>query len=291
MFDRQVTTLNIEEHEIRLLVVDRGKIGKWASAPLTPGLIREGLVQDPAAVGSTIRELFSSQKVSKGRVVTSLTGLCSISRVLTIPQVRPSLLESVVVREAKREMPISLDEVSLFWKVLEKQGNKRLVYVLAVPQKMIDSQVGALQQAGIRPRGVDLKPLALVRAVNRRNAIITNLEEGTLDIIIVVEDVPVIVRTIALGKQSATSEKKRDRLVEELSRTIKFYNDSHREAHIHPDISIYPSGALAEESGFRETLQATSEHPVAVFQPPLECPDDLPVDRFLVNIGLALKRI
>jgi type IV pilus assembly protein PilM len=291
LFDRQVTTLNIEEHEIRLLVVRRGEVRRWASVPLTPGLVREGLIRDPAAVGSTIRELFSSQKVSKGRVVTGLTGLRSLSRVVTIPQVKPSLAESVVLREAKREMPISLDDIYLFWKALGERGDKQRVYMLGVPQEMIDGQVEALRLAGIKPRAMGLKPLALVRAVNRKNAIITNLENSTLDVIIVLEDVPVIVRTVALGKESPTLEKKRDRLVEELSRTIKFYNDSHREAHIHPDISIYSSGALADEPDFRETLQAATEHRVAALQPPLECPDDLPVDRFLVNVGLALKRI
>lgn len=291
MFDRQVTTLNVEEHEIRLLAVGKGEVKKWASAPLTTGLIREGLIRDPARVGSAIRELLTSQEVSKGRVVTGLTGLRSLSRVLTIPQVKPSLLEGVVVREAKRELPISLDEIYLFWKVLGNGGDKQRVFALAVPQEMIDSQVGALQQAGIKPRAMGLKPLALVRAVNRRNAIIANLEEATLDIIIVVEDVPVIVRTIALGKESPTSEKKRDRLVEELLRTIKFYNDSHREAPLHPDVGVYPSGALADEPGFRETLESSIEHPLAALQPPLECPDDLPAHRFLVNVGLALKRI
>lgn len=291
MFDRQMTTLNIEEHEMRLLVVGRGKVRKWASAPLTAGLISEGLIRDPAGVGSAIRELFASQKVPRKRVVTSLTGLRSISRVVTIPQVKPSLLESVVLREAKREMPISLGEIYLFWKVLGKIGDKQRVYILGVPQEVIDDQVEALRQAGMKSKAMDLKPLALVRAVNRKNAIITNLEDGTLDIIIVVEDVPVIVRTVALGKESPTLERKWDRLAEELSRTIKFYNDSHRETGLHPGICVYPSGALAEGPRFRARLQATTGHPVLAPQSPLGCPDNLPVGRFLVNMGLALKRI
>lgn len=291
MFDRQVTALNIEEHEIRLLVVSRGKVRKWASAPLAPGLIREGLIRDPAAVGSAIRELFTSEKVSKRKVVTSLTGLRSICRMVTIPQVKSSLLESVVLREAKREMPTSLDEIYLSWKALGENGDKQRVYMLGVPQEIIDGQVEALRQAGIKPQAMDLKPLALVRAVNRKNAIITNLEDSTLDIIIVLEDVPVIVRTVALGKESPTLGKKRDRLVEELSRTIKFYNDSHREAHLHPSICVYPSGALAGKPGVRKRLQAATEHPVVALESPLECPDELSIDRFLANMGLALKKI
>jgi Tfp pilus assembly PilM family ATPase len=188
-------------------------------------------------------------------------------------------------------MPVSLDEIYLFWKILGEKGNGQQVYVLGVPQEVIDGQVQALRQAGIKPRAMDLKPLALVRAVNRTNAIITNLEDSTLDIIIVVEDLPVIVRTVALGKESPTPEKKRDRLVEELSRTIKFYNDTHREAGLHPDISVYLSGALVGKPGLRKRLQAATEHPVAALQPPLKWPDDLSLPRFLVNMGLALKRI
>ena len=291
MFDPRMTTLNIEEDEMRLLVVERGTVGKWASAPLSAGLITEGLIRDPAAVGSAIRELFASQAVSRRKVVTSVTGLRAISRVLTIPQVKPSLLENVVLREAKREIPMSLDEMYLSWKLLPEKGNQQRVYALGVPREMIDGQVEALRRAGIKPRAMDLKPLALVRAVNRKNAIITSLEDRTLDIIIVVEDVPVIVRTIALGKESSTPEKKWDMLVEELSRTIKYYNDSHREAGLHPGVWVYPSGALAEGPRFRGRLQAAIGRPVVAVQAPLKCPEQLPLGRFLVNVGLALKRV
>ncbi len=291
MSSRQVTTLNIEEQEIRLLVVDRGKVGQWASAPLTEGLMTEGLIRDPAAVGSAIRGLLASHGVSKRKVVTSVTGLHAISRVLTIPDVKRNLRESVVLREAKREMPVSPDEMYFSWKRLRKKEIQQRVYVLGVPREIIDGQVEALRLAGVKPRVMDLKPLALVRAVNRKNAIITNLEDRTLDIVIVVEDIPVIVRTVALGKESSTPERKWDGLVEELLRTIKYYNDSHREAGLHPGVWVYASGALAEGPRFRAELQAAIGRPVVPPQPPLRCPDELPVGRFLVNVGLALKRI
>lgn len=291
MFDRRMTTLNIEEDEIRLLVVERRKITKWATAPLAAGLIGEGLIRDPAAVGSAIRELFATQGVSRRKVVTGLTGLRAISRVLTIPQVKRGVLESVVLREAKREIPMSLDEIYLSWKLLGRKENQQQVYALGVPREMIDGQVEALRHAGIKGRAMDLKPLALVRAVHRKNAIITNLENATLDIVIVVDDIPVIVRTIPLGKESSGVEEKWDRLIEELSRTIKYYNDSHREAGLHPGVWVYPSGALLEGPRFRGRLQADIGRPVVALRPPLGCPDQLPLGRFLVNVGLALKRV
>lgn len=291
MLNRAVTTLNIEDHEIRLLVVDKGRVLKWTTAPLASGLMDGGLVRDPAALGSALRQLLASQGLSNRGIVTGVTGLRAISRVLAMPPVKPSMLESVVLREARREMPVSLDEIHLSWQHMSAVGNQQRVYMLGVPTEMIDGQVDALRQAGIRPKAMDLKPLALVRAVNRKNAIIVSLEESTLDIIIVVEDVPVIVRTVGLGKESPTLEQKQDRMTEELSRTIKFYDDSHREARLHPGVWIYASGGLAEGPRFRARLRASLDHVVVAPQPALQYPDELPLGRFLVNMGLALKRI
>jgi type IV pilus assembly protein PilM len=250
-----------------------------------------GLVRDPEALGSAVRQLLASQGLSKGGIVSGVTGLRAISRVLAIPPVKPSMLESVVLREARREMPLPLDEIHLSWQPMGAVGNQQRVFMLGVPTEMIDGQVDALRQAGIRPKAMDLKPLALVRAINRKNAIIVNLEESTLDIIIVVENVPVIVRSVGLGKESPTLEEKQGRLTEELSRTIKFYNDSHREARLHPGVWIYASGALAEGPRFRATLGTSVDHVVVAPQPVLEHPAELPVGRFLVNMGLALKRV
>ncbi len=287
MLSREVTTLNIEGSSIRLLTAKGNSVQRWAETPLEPGLVRDGLILDPRGVGTGIDGLFASRGVPKQRVMTCLTGLRAIPREITLPRIPTGQIEGAVRREARREMPLPLDDLYLSWQVLDQQGGQTRVYVLGVPRDLLDAQVEAIRAAGIKPHVMDLKPLALIRAVNEKEAIIADLEQHSLDVIIVVDDVPAIMRTIALGVES--NEDKVRRLVEELRRTVKFHDDSHRERPLDPNTPIYLTGGLMTDTSVVEAIKVMSTRPVMIPTPPLTCPPDMPVPTFMVNIGLALK--
>jgi len=63
------------------------------------------------------------------------------------------------------------------------------VQVLGVPRDVLDSEVMALRAAGVNPRILDLKTMALVRAVNREQALILNIESTSFDTVVVVNGV------------------------------------------------------------------------------------------------------
>ena len=77
----EVVTLNLEGSDVRLLVADGSRVSLWAETELAPGLVREGLVVDTAAVGKAIDELLTDYGVSRKKVVTALTGLRAIPRI------------------------------------------------------------------------------------------------------------------------------------------------------------------------------------------------------------------
>jgi Tfp pilus assembly PilM family ATPase len=184
-------------------------------------------------------------------------------------------------------MPLSLDDLYLSWQVIGEDGGQLRVYLLAVPRDLLDAQVLAIQAAGVRPHLMDLKPLALIRAVNQKDAIIADLEPDSLDVIIVVDDIPSIMRTIALSGDGV--QEKVNRLAEELRRTIKFHNDSQKDKRLDPSTPVYVTGSLMGEAKVVEDIALLVERPVQRPNPPLECPPGMPVGKFMVNIGLALK--
>ena len=53
---KRVTTLFIRDTGIHLLVMKGGQIEKWASSPLEPGLVSQGLIVDEAQVAERIRQ-------------------------------------------------------------------------------------------------------------------------------------------------------------------------------------------------------------------------------------------
>ena len=282
-------TLNISATSIKLLSIERGKIDKWEKAPLAPGLVRDGLILQPKAVGSAIDALFNQTKVPRENVITSLTGLTFTHRILSLPPMKPALLEEAIQRAARKEMPLPPEELYLTWQVIGKGQDELNFLVLGVPRNLIDTAVETLAIAGVKPYLMDLKPLALARAANRAEAIIVDLEPDSFDIVLVANGFPAIMHTVASRGEGASLEDNIQRLTDELSKTVKFYKSSHPESPLSPTTPLLLTGELSSDAAASQLIQAEIEYPVEPLIPPLKLPPDLPIALYASNIGLALK--
>ncbi|MGA9349658.1 MAG: pilus assembly protein PilM [Anaerolineae bacterium] len=289
---RETVTVNIEERSLRLLTVKGGAVQKWEQVPLDPGLVENGLIRDPGQVGSALDALFREQEVPKKVVITSLTviGLGSTSQIFDLPKMKPSLLESAIGREAKRAMPVPVEELYLSHQVISESGDKQQVYVLGVPRDIVEAHVSAFQMAGIQLKAMDLKPFALVRAVNQRNAVIADLENENFHVMVVRDAIPDITRSAVLHREVFDLQQKARRLVEEVIRTIDFYNHSHPDRPLESSVPVFLTGGLTATPSVNKTIEAEMGYTVEAPKPPLAYPEALPLHEFMVNIGLALKK-
>lgn len=287
---RDVTTLAFEASDVRYLATEGNRVVKWGSVDLPPGLIKNGLITNPVEMGTILDEICAQQELDRRRVVTALTGLRSIPRILTLPKLQASLMAETISREARKEMPLSLDDLYLSWDTCEGQGEMQRVYLLGVPRDLMDAQVKALEAASIVPYVMDLKPLALIRAVNRPDAIIVSLEQASLDVILVQGFQPAIMRTFSL-EEDITDEGRLDRLVNELVQTTRFYNDSHPNALISEATPLYMAGRLLGQPDAHEYVAVSVEYPGAPLSAPIEAPHEMPVAEYMTNLGLSQKKV
>ena len=289
LLSQSVTTLHIEGDSVRLLTVRDGQVAEWGMVPLEPGLVRDGVVADPQALGERIKSLLAGHNVSKRSIVAGLSGQRCVPRLLDFPHMDLRLLNEAVPREMKRELPVPLEEMHLSWQVIRRENGNVRVFALGVPRDSLDPQVESIRLAGGSLLSMDIKPLALVRAVGRSEALIADLEPDSLDIIVVRDGIPAAIRTVSLRGETEAVEDNVRRLGEELARAVKFYSDTHPEEPLQPSTPAYLTGSLADEvarSGVIETAVGRTVEPLA---PPVQYPGDLPVAAFMVNIGLALK--
>lgn len=289
---RDVTTLVLESTDLRFVTTKSSQIASWGSEALPAGLMSEGVVTDPGEMGLFIEDVFSRHGLDKKRVVTAVSGLRSIPRLLTLPKLQASVIEETISREAKKEMPISLDSLYLSWQSIPGDTEEvQRIYMLGVPRDLIDSQVRALQAAGISPFVTDIKPLALVRAIGQPDAIIVNLEEDELDLTLVTQRLPAIMRTFSLDNQDLAIEDKLDRLVTELTQTVRFFNDSHPTSPISGATPIYATGMAFGDQGAADFVRDRIEWPLLQPVPPMTCPEDMPILEYMTNLGLAVKKV
>ena len=96
MFSRSIVTLNIEANEVRFLVARGKRILRWGSLPLAPGLVKHGLIADPAKVSLATNILFREKKLPRSGVIASLTGLRSALRIFSLPRIKSSLMAEAI---------------------------------------------------------------------------------------------------------------------------------------------------------------------------------------------------
>lgn len=288
---KPVVTLVIEASDVRFLSARGNQVSRWGSVPVPDGIVRSGIVEDVVTLGRLIDELFRREGLGRDRVITAVSGLRAIPRILTLPRLRSTMLEQAISREARKEMPVSTENLYLSWQTLPSEGQQQRVYLLGIPRELIDSQLDALEVAGIKPYASDLKPLALVRALAREEAIIVNLEREVLDLVLVHDGLPTIMRSFDTNGSEAELAGRVEHLVTELNQTVRFYNDGHQQAPILPDTPICATGSVFAESEAMDYLRAISERPLARLDCAIECPPDLPRLAYAVNMGLALKKV
>ena len=261
--------------------------------------MNQGLIQEPAAVGKLIQSTLKEMKAPRRRVVTSVTGQRSVHRIMKIPNIQEKLLEETIRRKAKQEFAIPVDETDLTWRIISQTSNQIIIYVVAVPNLIIDQQVKTLREAKITPKVMDIKPLVLQRVVNQKTSIIVNLENFSMSVIIVVNHIPILVRTVALDTGNLTNEANVDLLSQELARTVKYYNTTNKTNPLPEETKVYTTGELFEyprvesrledSPNLAERLQENTPYSVSLPKPALDIPPQLSVVKYAVNLGLALK--
>jgi Tfp pilus assembly PilM family ATPase len=288
---RRLVTLSLEGAWLRLLGTRGREVEYWADIPFDDGLLNHGQIGDVQALGALIGETFRSRGLPRSRVVAAVPGLGAVSRIITITAPGASLADSIEA-EARKVLPESLVDFNLYWQAIDPRSSPTpRVFILATPREAVMGMIETLQIAGIQPLAIDLKPLALYRAVGAKDAIVANLESETLDIVVVADDLPVLLRTVYLGDGAGASDFLLGRLTDELSRTVRYYNDTNRAAALPIAAPVFLSGQDVSDPGLIANVEALTGHPVQPPRPPLDYPPDFPVERYLVNVGLALKSL
>ncbi len=289
--DVQLVTLVAEDESLKLIAVAGNRVVLWAKIPLDQPAVRNGIVVDSRLLGAVIASTFRRLKLSShSPVICAISGLYASSTLLDLPKASDSMLESLVYDETSRELGIQLDDRYLYWQTVESRHFGQTVFVLAVPREPVLAMVKALDHAGIRPQSMDLTPLALVRWANHLDAIVAGLEPTGLDLAIVVNGIPRFIKTVHFGEPIDDESVIRDRLSNELSEALDWYEGRHPEQPLDQIAPVCLAGSMATGIALAEFVRNRTGHPIGRPAPLLVYPKDFPASEYAVNIGLALKR-
>jgi type IV pilus assembly protein PilM len=293
----KVMTLYFKDTGIKLLIARGKKTEQWASVSLEPGLVVGGVIANETTVADKVREIFATIKHSaltdlisgKGKLIVGLSGRDSLYRVISLPVLEKSLLPEAVKREAARVLPVALDQLYLAYQRIPGGENETRIFLVAFPKNSTDVLLKTLRLAGVTPRMLDLAPLALCLSVNEPMAIIADASLDTLNIMVMVDRVPQVIRSISLQSEGKKISENMAIISEEFSRTVAFYNSSHQQAPLSNDVPVFVSGDLAAAFDTWKILVGKMNSKVAVLPLAVQYPEDFPANDFTVNLALAAK--
>jgi type IV pilus assembly protein PilM len=171
---RKVVGLDIGTTAVRAAEVSvrRGQVvlERIGQAGLPGGAVVDGEVVDPAAVAAAIKDLWRRTRISNRRVIIGVANQRVVVRLVDLPWMQPNELRSSLAFQAGDYLPIPVDQTELDYSVIgehEAAGGQRLLRVLlvAAQKEMLAGHLHAVRLAGLRPAGIDLNPIALLRSL------------------------------------------------------------------------------------------------------------------------------
>jgi len=288
---KKIFTSYVDATGIRLLITDGKRIKRWADLPLEPGLIESADITKEAEVAAKLKQLLKERKILSKNVIVGLSGHLCLTRPITLPQLPRVMLDEAVMREAKRVLPVPLEQLYVSWQTIPSTEGKIQVFLVAVPRKTADAVLRILRQAGLKPYLMDLKPLALARMIKEPTAIMVDVQPAEFDIVIMADGVPQPIRTVPFPNETLSWQEKLPLITDDLDRTIKFYNSANPEKPLDSSVPIYVSGEPAREPELHQSLSDGLENPVLLLSWPVKYRGQFDSSCYMVNIGLALKEL
>lgn len=114
-----------------------------------------------------LKKLLDKSGVTTKKVVASLPNNIVFVSLIELPEMSEKDLANSIEFEARRYVPLPLEEVTLSWSVLREpqQGAKLTVLLTAVPTTVIENYLRMFKMSGLDPLALEIEALALIRSL------------------------------------------------------------------------------------------------------------------------------
>lgn len=145
-------------------------------APTPQEAFDNSMIVDPKALGLAVKALLKKAGIGSGQVVSSVSGQAAVVvRVIDVPQMNAADLAETMKWEVERQVPFNSSEVVMDYQQIDRpegyaEGQNMEVCLAVAQQEMIDRHLEVLEAAGLKPKAIDVEPLASARALLTLNS-------------------------------------------------------------------------------------------------------------------------
>ncbi|MDO8435362.1 MAG: type IV pilus assembly protein PilM, partial [bacterium] len=220
----------------RYLGVDFGtsslKVVELEDAGGKPKLVTYGIAEQGCDIGKLegtaqlegvarlLKELAKRAKVSTNKVIAGLPGFSIFSSIINLPKMSERELAEAVRWEAKKFIPLELEDVILDWKVLKpmtgaaaesqagegKPAHERIL-LTAAPRALVQKYIDVIQSAELEFVSLETESFALTRSLvgfDPSTVLIIDVGALTTHLSIIEDEIPILHRSLDVGGTEMT---------------------------------------------------------------------------------------
>ncbi len=129
-----------------------------------------GVILDAHLLGQTVKALLKKSGISSNQCVSAANSSASVVvRVVDMPAMNDSELAEQIRWETERQVPFPMSDIIMDYQKVERpesvDGANVEVVLAAAQQEYIDQHVEVIFAAGLKPKYIDVSPLAIARAL------------------------------------------------------------------------------------------------------------------------------
>jgi type IV pilus assembly protein PilM len=206
--------LDIGSSSIRAVEVRRAKdeytLSNFGQVPLPAGTVQGGVLDDPVALTSALKQLWAACKFDTKQVVLGVTNPQLVVREMSVSNLPAKELSRSLPFQVRDMLPLAVERSLLDFHPLEEPGGNQTVrgLLIAVPKDAVLALVQAVEKAGLHVVNVDLASFALLRAASRLDAqveAIVDIGADVTSVVVHTDGEPLIVRTVPRGGVEITT--------------------------------------------------------------------------------------
>ncbi|OGD62570.1 hypothetical protein A2160_06015 [Candidatus Beckwithbacteria bacterium RBG_13_42_9] len=207
--------LDLSPSSIKIIEVEKTTQGYQLKAfgeTPTPASLNSEIERDQILIAETIKKLASDARVSTKNVVVALPESQVFSRVLELPPLNETELETAMKFEAEQYIPIPLDQVQIEQVILKippkgAESAKMEVLLVAAQKKAVERLEKIMGLAGLTPLALETELLAILRVIFYQlgdSGVIIDIGQSSTDVAVVLEGSLKQVNSINSGGETLT---------------------------------------------------------------------------------------
>lgn len=191
----------------------RARLVTYAYANLAAESLEKSMLSDIPASVDLLKKMLAKARTTTKKAISALPISSVFSSILSVPTTDEKELKDAVMLQAKKLIPLPLEEVAIDTKIIDKTEKSETakpatrVLVTAAPKTLVSKYLEIAKQAGLELVSLETEAFAEIRALigkDRSTIMIVDIGMLRTNIMIVEKGIPFVTRSIATGGNAVT---------------------------------------------------------------------------------------